>query len=310
MSEDRKREDEIRANIIQNGATWRGDVDCLLRIIDATRGTLSDFIALVAEGDARSAGLREALEEADTYFHTISRNIVDDVDSGQWTPFFDEISSAAILGRAKIKSALSVAKSEAEWWAHQEILALRARNAALTSAPPQLRELREVAHAAWHALDEGEDCGDGRHIIDDVSDLNAALKALCGDEDDIHYALEPIDAMIAALASSGSPASGMEEAVLEVVAERRRQVEAEGWALEHDDKHTDGALAKAATCYASVYPLGACYWPWDLKWWKPKDRRRNLVKAGALILAEIERIDRAASRSNTPPAPSDAQETI
>lgn len=30
-------------------------------------------------------------------------------------------------------------------------------------------------------------------------------------------------------------------------------------------------------------------------WWKPKDRRRNLVKAGALIVAEIERLDRLAS---------------
>lgn len=35
-------------------------------------------------------------------------------------------------------------------------------------------------------------------------------------------------------------------------------------------------------------------WPWDASWWKPNARRRNLVKAGALILAEIERIDRAA----------------
>jgi hypothetical protein len=31
-------------------------------------------------------------------------------------------------------------------------------------------------------------------------------------------------------------------------------------------------------------------WPWDKVWW-PSDRRRNLVKVGALILAEIERID-------------------
>lgn len=35
-------------------------------------------------------------------------------------------------------------------------------------------------------------------------------------------------------------------------------------------------------------------WPWHRVWWKPSTRRRNLVKAGALILAEIERLDRAA----------------
>lgn len=34
-------------------------------------------------------------------------------------------------------------------------------------------------------------------------------------------------------------------------------------------------------------------WPWDDVWWKPKDPRTNLVKAGALILAEIERMDRS-----------------
>lgn len=81
-------------------------------------------------------------------------------------------------------------------------------------------------------------------------------------------------------------------AARDVLAERSRQIEAEGWTPEHDDQHKAGELAKAATCYASVYPLAASYWPWDLKWWKPSDRRRNLVKAGALIIAEIERLDR------------------
>lgn len=33
-------------------------------------------------------------------------------------------------------------------------------------------------------------------------------------------------------------------------------------------------------------------WPWPSKWWKPKSQRRDLVRAGALILAEIERLDR------------------
>lgn len=35
-------------------------------------------------------------------------------------------------------------------------------------------------------------------------------------------------------------------------------------------------------------------WPftWWLDWWKPTTYRRDLVKAGALILAEIERLDR------------------
>lgn len=36
-------------------------------------------------------------------------------------------------------------------------------------------------------------------------------------------------------------------------------------------------------------------WAWHSRWWKPKDRRCNLVRAGALIVAEIERLDRAAA---------------
>ncbi|HBB0684182.1 TPA: ead/Ea22-like family protein [Escherichia coli] len=89
-------------------------------------------------------------------------------------------------------------------------------------------------------------------------------------------------------------------AILDVVAERQRQQSVEGWMPEHDDEHCNGELAMAAVCYINETgtvnrnggkPWG---WPWDASWWKPNARRRNLVKAGALILAEIERIDRAA----------------
>ncbi|HCF2391414.1 TPA: hypothetical protein NIA59_000852 [Pseudomonas aeruginosa] len=92
----------------------------------------------------------------------------------------------------------------------------------------------------------------------------------------------------------------MPQAWLDVQAERRRQITAEGWTPEHDDKHETGALASAAGCYAMfslAYPAGdpSHFWPWDKSWWKPSpDGRRNMVKAGALILAEIERLDRAA----------------
>lgn len=90
-------------------------------------------------------------------------------------------------------------------------------------------------------------------------------------------------------------------AVIDVLAERIRQVEAEGWTAEHDDAHNKGQMAMAAACYALyAAPLpeqhARHFWPWDWKWWKPSDQRRDLVKAGALILAEIERLDRAALR--------------
>lgn len=93
-------------------------------------------------------------------------------------------------------------------------------------------------------------------------------------------------------------------AAADVVEERRRQVEAEGWTPEHDDEHYPGEMSLAAACYAK-YGDWAAYrriaptdWPWHESWWKPSDSRRNLVKAGALILAEIERMDRNESTAS------------
>jgi hypothetical protein len=90
----------------------------------------------------------------------------------------------------------------------------------------------------------------------------------------------------------------MTDPIAEIAAERRRQIEVEDWTPEHDDEHTHGELAIAAACYS--VPLSGralqgfirAYWPWNQSWWKPTTRRRNLIKAGALIVAEIERLDR------------------
>lgn len=96
----------------------------------------------------------------------------------------------------------------------------------------------------------------------------------------------------------------------DVLAERRRQEAAEGWSRKHDDALSDGSLALAAACYACNAATWAqrapslpeaeygklsepgFRWPWHRKWWKPKSQRRDLVRAAALLLAEIERLDR------------------
>lgn len=95
-------------------------------------------------------------------------------------------------------------------------------------------------------------------------------------------------------------------ALEDIATERRRQVEAEGYDLAHDDEHTLGQLAGAAALYAEGAhsqaiigtPGAALYglrWPWkgEPNW---KGPRENLVRAGALIIAEIERIDRKSIR--------------
>lgn len=120
---------------------------------------------------------------------------------------------------------------------------------------------------------------------------------------------------------AAAPGKEVPQAWLDVQTERRRQVEAEGWTPEHDDEHDSGELAAAGAAYAlhaadhlNPYSQGdggdeapSC-WPWhdgiagrgegpektEPAWWKPSTPRRDLVKACALALAEIERLDRAA----------------
>ena len=90
-----------------------------------------------------------------------------------------------------------------------------------------------------------------------------------------------------------------------IATERDRQVKIEGWTPGHDDEHVRCELVQAAIAYArdargqvleeelqdydfDEFPRE---WPWETKRWKPsEDPIRNLVKAGALIAAEIDRL--------------------
>lgn len=125
-----------------------------------------------------------------------------------------------------------------------------------------------------------------------------------------------VDALVAvatALSKRDAPqAQPVGFAAVDVLAERQRQVEAEGWAPHKDDDYQRNELSRAAVAYAHPSPKMSSGWmteghdggqhqfprevpvdwPFHPHWWKPTTRRRNLVKAGALILAEIERLDR------------------
>lgn len=99
----------------------------------------------------------------------------------------------------------------------------------------------------------------------------------------------------------------MADVIAEIAAERRRQIEVEGFTVFHDDYWRRGQLARAASDYAAIglwdYSSPEAVenlqyfvpttWPFDRRWWKPKSRRRDLIRAAALIVAEIERLDRA-----------------
>lgn len=100
------------------------------------------------------------------------------------------------------------------------------------------------------------------------------------------------------------------KAVLDVLNERARQIGQENYSAEHDDQYQNNELLRAGVGYAEhVVARGWVYsdanpekyqseeesefWPWPSESWKPKNPRADLVRAAALLIAEIERIDRA-----------------
>jgi hypothetical protein len=86
--------------------------------------------------------------------------------------------------------------------------------------------------------------------------------------------------------------------------ERKRQIVEEGFDFKRDDGYDSQQLARAAACYAEpIRPLSEAWfgrdlrlenWPWARSWWKPspENRIKELAKAGALIAAEIDRLQR------------------
>ncbi|WBM43091.1 3'-5' exoribonuclease [Comamonas aquatica] len=157
-----------------------------------------------------------------------------------------------------------------------------------------------------------------------VLDLNPAAKDVGPFEgvkhNALHDARHEAKQLAKVLMATQPAAQGMDaltSAARDVLAERKRQIETEGWKPERDDVYDTGEMALAAACYAahsascaaikaphtargvfvrtrSAQDFVGEMWPWSADWWKPSGHRRNLEKAAALILAEIERIDRAA----------------
>lgn len=101
----------------------------------------------------------------------------------------------------------------------------------------------------------------------------------------------------------------------EIVAERQRQITEKNYDSAHDDEHNQGEIAMAAACYAAPVPIYRVYaqersysfinpWPWYLIYDKRpipaqgyagKPRRTLLIQAAAMLVAEIERLDRRAA---------------
>jgi hypothetical protein len=112
---------------------------------------------------------------------------------------------------------------------------------------------------------------------------------------------------IGTLLYAAPPAQGMDlgPGVQAIAIERQRQMATERFTSTHDEQYQRGELAKAAVAYAQLAAMELdagtrghigwlnppAIWPWEAHWWKPVDARRDLVRAGALIAAQIDLID-------------------
>ncbi|HFE7433326.1 hypothetical protein LD891_25565 [Salmonella enterica] len=94
-------------------------------------------------------------------------------------------------------------------------------------------------------------------------------------------------------------------AIIDVIAERQRQISGEGFTPEQDDEYDRDELISAAISYIRLATIwkdkdpdsyrkssAPMSWPWSPEWWKPTNPRRDMIKGIALLLAEAERQDR------------------
>ncbi|EOG8377972.1 hypothetical protein ACLIW0_003123 [Pseudomonas aeruginosa] len=177
--------------------------------------------------------------------------------------------------------------------AHNYAKDAEALMALLAAAPAQAQhsvpELLEWAVGRWHAeVSLRPLINVHRRALDDtwrqvIRRLGGDTGLLCGPSH---------DELLAA-----APGTEVPQAWLDVQAERRRQITAEGWTPDHDDLYCATELPRAAAAYilSGANDEAPAIWPFSAKWWKTRDARANYMRAGALILAEIERLDRAAA---------------
>ncbi|MBA0419527.1 hypothetical protein D7Y22_00935 [Stenotrophomonas maltophilia] len=111
----------------------------------------------------------------------------------------------------------------------------------------------------------------------------------------------PVSPLYAAPAQAVDLGTGIKA----IASERERQLCIEGFSRDSDEQYREGELARAATAYVQLAAMDLqvgsrkhiasqeppFFWPWAPEWWKPVDARHDLVRAGALIAAQIDLID-------------------
>lgn len=153
---------------------------------------------------------------------------------------------------------------------------------------------KEMCTACIEAPPEDFECDDPLEVTDGSEDERPCQAMRCliaysDGEGGCYWVEEDLCSSCAMLLNN--------DAVHSVLEERMRQVKKYGFDAEHDDQNTQEELRWAAHSYLSD---SSFYWPSQWKNWKyrgEKDTyRQRLVTAAALLLAEIERVDRRIDR--------------
>lgn len=212
-----------------------------------------------------------------------------------------------------------VRQANKEWpeWAADAARRYGYRRVTLAARQPAAQVPQGSEFTVSRTMEEAESASDGM--------LPAALVAFADEwyrlcerrfaVDRIRISGQLAEAIVEAVCAA-QPAQGIDlgPGVRAIADERKRQVNAEGYSAENDADYKAGELANAALAYVQVAAMDlaaggrahvatrtppAC-WPWHRLWWKPRDARRDLVRAGALIAAQLDAID---SQPEAAPAP-------
>jgi hypothetical protein len=177
------------------------------------------------------------------------------------------------------------------------VLAVMVRSVTFPEGPATAKDRRGLPVESASILAAERTSGEWKWVT-----LSPATKEVIGDflfdtvkvERDRWFYLE--------ITQTASPPPWLEGAAL-IRDERLRQIEVEGFGPDRDAQYTKSELVSAAMAYASYAGDGdmpaaiGLYWPesWADEWFKPsKEAVRNLTKAGALIAAEIDRLQASA----------------
>lgn len=170
-------------------------------------------------------------------------------------------------------------------------------------------QLEDATHADWSGGTPAVELRFARELVEEVLRLRSLVRyqpLICGHlvDDVLGYlgmalapeAFESIRDRVERF-KTHAYAQDIPQAWLDVIDERRRQFEKLGFTHQQDDGYVYAELPRAALCYirtAMGHPNidPPMEWPWSLQHWKPRSPREDLVRAVALGIAEIERLDR------------------